>query len=625
MVMSLQSYRSDVDGLRAIAVIFVVLYHGYPAEFNAGQVGVDIFFVISGYLITSLIVEDLSKNNFQLSAFYARRIRRIFPALITVLSFSLVLGWYTLLSFDFKQLGLQVVAGASFAANILFWHDVGYFDVAAEKKILLHLWSLGVEEQFYIIFPVVLAFTWRRSAWKLVAFLLFFSLTLYLWIGSASPSTAFYLPHTRFWQIMGGAALALWQRDYYRNFPIGDNIASIVGCAFLLLSLYALREPGEFASYRSLFPVVGTMLLLYGRSSWINSAVLSLRSLVFVGKISFPLYLWHWVLLSFCHIFEDSKPFIEVRNPALILSFVLAWVTYAFVEKPVRFGRLKNSSIAVLLLPFLALVVAGGFVFFSGGVPWRATAQVVQLNAGDVGQHGFLAYIKSNSFPCAERGWVATVNEKGVSSRCAQSQRGDVSPTYVLLGDSHAEHLFPGLAEQYPGTTLAYTTREGLPLISNRGFTEVFQAIGADSSVKGILLSAHWASKLQGVDSNAFYADLKATLSYFTSKGKKVYLLDDVPIFPFNAERCAYADRAFISNMCTVDARAVTRTPLALTSIDDGPLVTYLNLEKYICGERECLMAHEGRLLYRDRNHLNINGSKFVAQALHVEYPKLFP
>lgn len=623
--MSLQSYRSDVDGLRAIAVIFVVLYHAYPSEFNAGQMGVDIFFVISGYLITGLIVKDLSENLFRLSVFYARRIRRIFPALITVFLFSLVFGWYTLLSFDFEQLGRQVVAGALFAANILYWYDVGYFDVAAEKKVLLHLWSLGVEEQFYIIFPIVLAFIRRKSGWKLVVFLLFLSLTLYLWIGSNSPSAAFYLPHTRFWQILGGAALTLWQREHNRYSPFGDNVAAIVGFAFLVLSLYALREPGQFASYRSLFPVIGTMLLLYGRSSWINSAVLSLRPMVFVGKISFPLYLWHWVLLSFCHIFEDSKPFIEVRNPALILSFVLAGLTYVCIEKPVRFGRLKNSSIAVLVLPFFAIIVIGAFVVISGGVPGRAAAQVVQLNTGDVGQQGFLAYMKGNAYPCPERGWVATVSEKGVSSRCAQSQQGNLSPTYVLLGDSHAEHLFPGLAEQFTGTVFAYTTREGLPLISNRGFTSVFQAIGTDSSVKGVLLSAHWASKLQGVDSTVFYADLKDTLSYFTSKGKKVYLLDDVPIFPFNAERCAYADRAFISNMCTIDAGAVTRTPLALTAVDGGPLVTYLNLEKYICPKKDCSMALEGKLLYRDRNHLNINGSKYIAEALHVEYPKLFP
>jgi len=623
--MSLQGYRADIDGLRAVAVLFVVLYHGYPAEFNAGQIGVDIFFVISGYLITGLIVEDLSKDRFLLSVFYAKRIRRIFPALVTVLFFSLVLGWYTLLSFDFEQLGRQVIAGALFAANILYWNDVGYFDIAAEKKPLLHLWSLGIEEQFYIFFPIVLVSIWKKFQKQLIVTLLLVSFCLYLWIGNTSPSNAFYLPHTRFWQILAGAALVLWEREHNKISSVGDNIAAVVGCVFLVLSLYELSEAGDFASYRSLFPVVGAMLLLYGRSSWVNSSVLSLRPLVFVGKISFPLYLWHWVLLSFCHIFEDSKPFIEVRNLVLIASFFFAWATYAFVEKPLRFGRWANSSLAVLLIPFFGVLAAGGFVFLSGGVPERAAAQISQLNIGDVGQQGFLAYLKSKSYPCAERGWVATVSEKGVSSRCAQSRMGGVSPTYVLLGDSHAEHLFPGLAEQHLGTTFAYTTREGLPLISNRGFTEVFQAIGADSSVKGVLLSAHWASKLQGADSNAFYADLKNTLSYLTSKGKYVYLLDDVPIFPFNAERCAYADRVFISNMCTADIGAVTRTPFAFTEIDAGPLVTYLNLEKYICKKDGCLMAHEGKLLYRDRNHLNINGSKYIAQTLHADYPNLFP
>jgi peptidoglycan/LPS O-acetylase OafA/YrhL len=621
----LQNYRSDVDGLRAIAVMFVVLYHCYPAEFNGGQIGVDIFFVISGYLITGLIAEDLSKDRFHLSVFYARRIRRIFPALITVLLFSLVLGWYTLLSFDFEQLGRQVIASSLFAANILYWNDVGYFDVAAEKKILLHLWSLGVEEQFYIVFPAIFLSIRKNYRLQWIMIFLFLSFFLYLWVGNTNSSAAFYFPYTRFWQILGGAALALWQHDNHRNSAFGDNIAGIVGCAFLVLALYALRAPRESASYISMFPVVGTMLLLYGRSSWINSSVLSLRPVVFVGKISFPLYLWHWVLLSFCHIFEDSKPFIEVRNPALILSFILAWLTCTFVEKPVRFGRLKSSSIAILLIPFLAILIGGAVVFFSGGVPWRAAAQIVQVNTGDVGQQGFLAYVKSNSYPCAARGWIAAVNEKGVSSRCAQSQNSDASPSYVLLGDSHAEHLFPGLAAQNPGTMFAYTTREGLPLISNRGFTEVLQAIAADSTVKGILLSAHWASKLQGVDSTAFFADIKETISYLTSRGKNVYLLDDVPIFPFNAERCAYADRIFISNMCSANVEAVTRTPFAFAEIDGMPLVTYINLERYFCERDVCFMAREGKLLYRDRNHLNINGSRHIAQSLYSDYPNLFP
>jgi peptidoglycan/LPS O-acetylase OafA/YrhL len=622
--MSSQSYRADVDGLRAVAVLLVVLYHGYPAEFNAGQIGVDLFFVISGYLITGLIVDDLTKGHFLFSAFYARRIRRIFPALMVVLFFSLTFGWFTLLSFDFEQLGRQVLAGSLFAANLLYWNDVGYFDMAAEKKPLLHLWSLGVEEQFYIFFPMILVFVRKEFRLRTVAILFLVSFALYILMGRSSPSSAFYLPHSRFWQILAGALLIVWQRKRICNTHLRSNVAALTGVAFLMLSLYVFRQPSAFASYFSLFPVIGAMLLLYARSSWINSTLLSTRPMVFIGKISFPLYLWHWVLLSYCHIFEDSKPFIEVRNPALILSFLLAWMTYVWVERPVRFGRWKDCSVFVLLLPFFTVIAAGGYVFFSGGAPERAAAQISQLNEGDVGQQEFIAYLKKHSYPCADRGWVAIVNEKDVSSRCAQSHTGTAIPTYVLLGDSHAEHLFSGLAEQHPGVTFAYTTREGLPLLSNQGFSEVFQAIRSDGSVKGVLLSAHWASKLQSIDSKAFFEDLRATLTYFTSQGKVVYLFDDVPIFPFNAERCAYADRIFISNMCAVDIGAVTGTPLELYTVVADPLVTYLNLEKYLCEKGVCSMAREGRLMYRDRNHLNSNGSRYVAQAIDKEYPKLF-
>lgn len=623
--MNLQSYRADVDGLRAIAVIFVVLYHGYPAEFNAGQIGVDIFFVISGYLITGLIVDDLSKNRFHLSTFYSRRVRRIFPALLTVLFSCMVIGWYTLLSVDFEQLGRQVIAGTLFAANLLYWSDVGYFDIAAEKKPLLHLWSLGVEEQFYIAFPIIFSAFRKRFRIAMVVSLLLLSLALYLWIGSTHPSSAFYLPHTRIWQILSGAALVLWYREHRKPSLFGDNIASLCGMVFVVLSLYTLNEAGKFASYRSIFPVLAAMLLLYGQSSWINTKILSARPFVFIGKISFPLYLWHWVLLSFCHIFEDSKPFIEVRNPVLILSFGLAWLTYRFIELPVRFGRWSHRSVWVLLPPFFAALMFGVWVFIEDGLPQREAARVLQLNSGDIGQPEFLQFLQNNSFPCAERGWVATVYEKGVSSRCAQSQAGAVSPSYVLLGDSHAEHLFPGLAEQHSKIVLAYTTREGLPLISNPGFKDVFQAIGSDSSVKGVLLSAHWASKLQGVDSRSFFADLQDTLDFFIGHGKRVYLLDDVPIFPFNAERCAYADRGFISNMCVASIGSVTRTPLLFADNITNPLVTYLSLEKYLCSEEECLMARDGQLFYRDRNHLNVNGSRYIARALHAEYPNLLP
>lgn len=623
-LMSLQNYRADVDGLRAVAVLLVVLYHGYPLEFNGGQIGVDIFFVISGYLITGLIIDDISKGRFSFPEFYARRIRRIFPALVTVLFSSLVIGWFTLLSFDFEQLGRQVLAGSLFVANLLYWADVGYFDEAAERKVLLHLWSLGVEEQFYILFPIFMAFI-RRSFWlpSLAVFSLG-SFALYIWVGSNSPSAAFYLPYTRFWQILAGALLVIGQKKYSNNSPICDNIAALCGVVFLALSLYELRKPGDFASYSSLFPVLCGMSFLYGRTSWINSTLLSLRPLVFIGKISFPLYLWHWVLLSFCHIFEDSKPFIEVRNPALILSFFLAWMTYVWVEKPVRFGRWKDTSVEFLLSPFLAVLAIAGYVYLSDGAPWRAAAQISQLNRGEIGQQGFLAYLKSHSYPCVDRGWVLALNEKGVSSRCAQSQHGEAFPSYVLLGDSHAEHLFPGLAEQYAQITFAYATREGLPLISNHGFSEIFHAVRADISVKGVLLSAHWASKLQGMDMKTFDTDLQATVTYFTSRGKTVYLLDDVPIFPFNAERCAYEDRLFISNICTAHIETVTRTPWTLQKSDQDPMVKYISLEKYFCKNESCWMAHEGQLLYRDRNHLNINGSRYVAQAMHRDYPRLF-
>jgi peptidoglycan/LPS O-acetylase OafA/YrhL len=304
-------YRPDIDGLRAFAVLAVIGYHFFPAWVKGGFVGVDIFFVISGFLIGGILLDSFCNNAFSLLDFYARRIRRILPALILVMVTSLTFGWFALLPDDYQNLGKHTAGGAGFVSNLILWTEVGYFDVSAERKPLLHLWSLGVEEQFYIVFPLFLWFLWAkrlRTTTFLCAFLsVSFALNLALYKHEAF---AFYMPLTRFWELAAGAMLALLKQDSRitcfgsdgRNFY---PYLSISGFLILILMVFTTAA-------QSTLSVLGTMCIIvagFGKSSvgWFNG-FLSWRPVVAVGLISYPLYLWHWPLISYACIILGAPP-----------------------------------------------------------------------------------------------------------------------------------------------------------------------------------------------------------------------------------------------------------------------------------------------------------------------------
>lgn len=383
-------YRPDIDGLRAVAVISVVTYHAFPAWIKGGFIGVDIFFVISGFLISTIIFENLDKGTFGFSEFYSRRVRRIFPALILVLLFCLILGWLALLSDELNQLGKHVAAGAGFISNIVLLSEAGYFDNSAESKPLLHLWSLGIEEQFYIIWPFVLWFAWKRKfnlfGITLVIAVLSFCLNLYEVKRDAV--AAFYSPQTRFWELLCGSLLAwfvLYKKESFdrvganidrRIFDIFrvarfeatglifSNFLALSGCVILTYAFWRITKDSTFPGVWAIFPVLGaTLLILAGPSAWFNRVVLSNRIAVWFGLISFPLYLWHWPLFSFVRIVKDRPANIDTGFALIFLSIALAWATVRFIEKPLRYGdniRLKLLALsgAILALGSMGFMVS---------------------------------------------------------------------------------------------------------------------------------------------------------------------------------------------------------------------------------------------------------------------------
>lgn len=403
-------YRPDIDGLRAIAVLAVVAFHAFPNWIKGGFIGVDVFFVISGYLISTIIFENLDRGTFSFSEFYIRRIKRIFPALIFVLTTCFVFGWFILIADEYRQLGKHIAAGAGFISNIIFWNEAGYFDNAADTKPLLHLWSLGIEEQFYIVWPLLLWFSWKRNFNLLIITVIVAGASFILNINGVKHDmvATFYSPQSRFWELLSGSLLA-WVTLYRRGSPLNikskidvwfsynvhaikqenlgknlSNLLSFIGFFLLLFGFWRINKDLSFPGKLALVPVLGAVLIIAaGSKAWINRTILSNKIAIWFGLISFPLYLWHWPLLSFARIVEGEVPSLSIRISALLLALILAWFTYRFVEYPLRFSRHNKVTVTTLVVLMTVVGFVGYNTYSRNGLEFRQahkTAVIANIN-----------------------------------------------------------------------------------------------------------------------------------------------------------------------------------------------------------------------------------------------------
>ncbi|MDQ2994192.1 MAG: acyltransferase, partial [Pseudomonadota bacterium] len=310
-------YRSDIDGLRAVAVLLVVLFHAFPSRVKGGFIGVDIFFVISGYLISTIIFENVRTQRFSFTEFYVRRIKRIFPALILVLGATYIFGWFALFADEYAQLGKHIAGGAGFTSNFMLWKESGYFDNAAETKPLLHLWSLGIEEQFYLLWPLLVFIAWKLRLNLLIvaAILAAASFTINI-IGIHRDGVAsFYLPQMRFWELMLGSILAGVSPVSMQSAQAKlQPYQSAFGVALIIAAALFINKSKHFPGWWALLPTLGAVLIIASSDkAWFNRVVLSHPILVWFGLISFPLYLWHWPLLSLLKIVEGDSQSMSLK------------------------------------------------------------------------------------------------------------------------------------------------------------------------------------------------------------------------------------------------------------------------------------------------------------------------
>jgi len=422
-------YRPDIDGLRAVAILSVVGFHAFPGKLAGGFIGVDIFFVISGFLISTIIFSSLERERFSLVEFYIRRIRRIFPALILVLAACLALGWYVLLVDEYKQLGKHTAAGSGFIQNFILYRESGYFDNDAETKPLLHLWSLAIEEQFYIFWPLLLAFVWKRN-WSFlrITFVIAavsFSANIYLM--HRDQTAAFYIPISRFWELMIGGVLAYAVLHRPQLIASRKNSQSTLGFLLILLGLLLLNKAREFPGWWAILPTLGAFFIISaGPRAWLNEKLLSNKVVVWIGLISYPLYLWHWPLLSFAQIMESGNASREIKLAAIALTFVLAWLTFQFFEKPLRFGK-RKGLVAVLLSFLMLMFLAAGVAVNNGLLSPRNNDAALSPIVTAINDWGYPGNLRQYIYQGEVFNYVA-----GGSGRIT-----------MMMGDSHIEQYGP--------------------------------------------------------------------------------------------------------------------------------------------------------------------------------------
>jgi peptidoglycan/LPS O-acetylase OafA/YrhL len=602
-------YRADIDGLRAVAVIFVILFHAFPTVIKAGFIGVDIFFVISGHLISSLIFKKLSDQEFSFADFYSRRINRIFPALLMILITIFCLGWYYFIPEDFAKVTKHIFGSSIFLSNLVYLSEAGYFDDSADLKPLLHLWSLGIEEQFYIFWPLVLAlgFRLKLNILTLILLCLAGSFTLNIYRASYDTNFAFFSLQTRAWELLLGAAIAFispkMQEAAHTRKNI-SNIASILGACLLAAGLWLIDKGLRFPGWWALFPTLGAGLLIAaGSRAIVNRYLLSSSPLRIIGLISYPLYLWHWVLLSFATVIS-TQPLEPLLILVLIsLSALLATGTYLLVEKPIRYSFNNKKTAFIMLLLTMGLGIVSLHGYQQRGLMGQ-TQQATLINDTGI-------------YPCK----VQFDNKE----LCVFGNRQS-SEIILVYGDSHAEHLTAALAQAFGDrykiifayTSSCYFGKHPSETYRRPETCEPFLKLAhhlKGQSIVATILSQRWHGYgiTEPNDIRIAILDAAKALDLDPNKVILVGSTADVDL------RCAkynyYFEASRGSQICDSNARsiAINRQFIDVTSHLQVPSnVFFVYPYTKLCPSDRCQPIKNGTLLYGDAHHMTRAGAELV-------------
>ena len=653
-------YRPDIDGLRAIAVLSVVAFHAFPNWVQGGFIGVDVFFVISGFLISSLLFTSLENNTFSFFDFYQRRIKRIFPALVVTLTFCCILGWLTLFPDEYQQLGRHIAGGAGFISNFILWKETGYFDNATDTKPLLHLWSLGIEEQFYIIWPLLLWASWKRKLHFLILLFIFItsSFLLNVLLIHHHAEATFYLPQSRFWELLCGSLLAwlllyeppIVQQLKESGSQIQQDLFSILG--FLLTAFTALTFSKQtvFPGVWAVLPVLGAVLIiLAGPKAWLNRKILCNPLLIWFGLISFPLYLWHWPLLTFARIMEGEIPSQKRRIVIVLLSIILAWLTYKLIEKPIRSNN-KANTIKILGLILLMTGIGGTGLYIKKhkglNARFKNNAELIALR-----QTPSPTNVKL--LPCTKL--LPEFKSLKFDGACVVSKK--IMPDILFLGDSHTMQYIMAVGSQLDNhSVLAISQTSCLPF-SYDGFLKddckkkylaVLSFLETNKSIKKVYVSGYWAYLMTGgfsktgtnwrnakpinaSDVKSFLANGKDFFTRVLHSKKEIVFLKDIPDLDFNINSC-YIDRPLTlpssnprKEKCALNfasyAKRTRQYDKVINQLLSGfPQIKVYNPRPLFCNNKRCIVKDNKLSYYANGDHLNNYGAVMVIKDLQQQH-----
>lgn len=669
--MSTLKYRADIDGLRALAVLSVVIYHVNPQSIPGGFLGVDIFFVISGYLISLILFREQTADTFSFVDFYARRIRRLFPALAVVLLATLVFGAFALFADEYRRLGKHASSAIAFLLNFQLMNEAGYFDIASDSKPLLHLWSLSVEEQFYLVWPALLIVI-GRLRWRIglvIGILIVGSFAFAIHLANRNLDALYFHPLARFWELFLGAALAY----YHHRFGVNSlpsrldrfwvrHLLSFAGLSAIVSALFLFSGKAPYPGATTLIPLIGVTALIASGSSSVGSRFLALKPMVWIGLISYPLYLWHWPLLSYIRIMESGASAEALLWFGAGVALLLAALTNRFIEQPLHHSRRVRPAVIGLGSAMGVLLLASFGVVASDGLPGRPALGYVKA-----------AEAQMKREPATDESCLRLFPKGAAPAYCRQYNPMD--RMIAIVGDSHAHVLFPGVSESAAlrgyGTLLlansgcppldgAVTGRNAHEkIMCMHSINRIFDAIEHDKRIVAVVFATRGPQYLTGagfgpaeanynyppissrdgidaVDSlspyDVFGRGLKASVSRFNQHGLRVAYLLQVPELGVPAQNCVLRPLTVTDDKtgCSVD-RAVHQERMRPYRVLVANL--HLNSESFrivdpgpvFCDFSRCSGVSDGQLLYADNNHLSVLGSKKLApiilQALFAPKP----
>ena len=628
-------YRPEIDGLRALAVLPVLLYHIGFSSFSGGFIGVDVFFVISGYLITAIILREKSNDDFSIGRFYERRARRILPALLVVIFACLCVSYFWMAPSQLKEFGGSSISAIFFVSNLFFLKHSSYFDAASEEMPLLHTWSLAVEEQYYIIFPIFILLTWRfgfKAVFSLVimGFLLSLGLSEYGWRNHNTAN--FFLIPFRAWEILAGSicAFILFKREEIKQ----HQVLPLLGLAMIIASMFVYDEKTPFPSLYTLLPVIGaSLIILFCTANSLVGRLLTLKPMVFIGLISYSAYLWHQPLLAFYRIRFGDDFSLLLKLAILLLSFVVAYFSWRYIETPFRTKAAaakdkKQPRVFWVSSTAMSVLAAGGLVLFlNNGFPERHSVNNQKMVA--------LEHQVRNNY-----GLSPNCQSFNLSDHCKTTQE----PEVLLWGDSFAMHLGGALVSADEDIKLIQLTQNSCPplidfsiLRPNKKGAEscisfnrnVLSFIAKTPSIKKVIISSQIAylvdqkaiannGELVSADQDEISQKFLNTASKVNELGREVLFVSPTPANGRDLGKCVFRKKMFGGDLddCSFRRSDYSDDARRAFRVTDNikKHVNTLLLSELICDDNDCATSHNGVPLYRDSGHLSYEGAKIIGE-----------